>query len=500
MTLTKSQYCEGLQCPKILWMGKNLPDEFDTSTTNDEVLSVGKAVGDIAKGYYGEYAEIPYSSDINKMVYETQRHLHAGTPVLAEATFVYGNLICMVDILRNTANGNEVTEVKSSTFSIDETADKVKEIYLHDMSFQVYVLKNCGLSIERVSIMQINSAYSYRVSLNTSSMSVLTDCTEIVMRLQADVEARIDEMLYIATQTTEPINNIGSRCEKPYVCGYRDWCFKQLPKNNVFQIGWGMWGSKKDAAYNAGHITFADVIKAGVKLNDKQKRQVLTELYNLPPHIDKAAIKAFLETLRYPLYHLDFETFQQAIPQWNGVSPYEQIPFQYSLHVQNEPCGSTVHKEFLGKEGIDPRRDIAERLCADIPMNACTIAYNMSFEKSRIKALSALFPNLSKHLMSIHDNMVDLAQPFQSGVYYCREMGGSYSIKSVLPALCPGDPELDYKSLPLIHNGSEAMTAYATLHEQPPEKVAEIRTALLAYCRLDTLAMVKILEKLYSLV
>lgn len=156
------------------------------------------------------------------------------------------------------------------------------------------------------------------------------------------------------------------------------------------------------------------------------------------------------------------------------------------------------HKEFLGREGIDPRRSLAERLCAVIPMNACVMAYNISFEKKQTKGLACLFFDLTEHLMGIHDHMLDLMIPFQSGAYYRREMGGSYSIKKVLPALCPDDPELDYHALNLVHNGEEAMTAYASLHEKPPEEIAEILAALLAYCRLDTLAMVKILEKLYA--
>jgi hypothetical protein len=127
------------------------------------------------------------------------------------------------------------------------------------------------------------------------------------------------------------------------------------------------------------------------------------------------------------------------------------------------------------------------------------MVYNMSFEKARIYDLSRQFPDLSEHLTLFIENMIDLMEPFASGAYYCREMGGSYSIKKVLPALCPDDPELDYNALPLVHNGGEAMAAYASLHEKSPEEIKAVRAALLAYCRLDTLAMVKILEKLYGL-
>jgi hypothetical protein len=181
------------------------------------------------------------------------------------------------------------------------------------------------------------------------------------------------------------------------------------------------------------------------------------------------------------------------------VWPYEQIPTQYSLHIQNEPGGALIHKEFLGKEGEDPRRAIAERICEDIPVDGCMIAYYATFEKTRLKELAGMFPDLSDHLMAIYENTRDLIVPFNAGHYYCEAMGGRTSIKVVLPAMFPDDPELDYHALDLVHDGMEAANAFATLHEQTPEDIAKIRAALLKYCRLDTLAMVKILERLQQL-
>jgi hypothetical protein len=325
---------------------------------------------------------------------------------------------------------------------------------------------------------------------------VLIDCTDQVIEKQSEISKNITSIKAFAEQADEPDMAIGSGCSG---CGYKDWCFRALPENNVFDIGWSMRGSKKDEACSMGLISFENVMNAGVRLNERQKRQVETIVRDLPPHINKTEIREFLSTVKYPLYHLDFETYQQAVPLWDNVSPYQQIPFQYSLHIQNEPCGVTTHKEFLGKEGVDPRRALAERLITDIPLGSCTMAYNMSFEKSQINRLANMFPDLSKHLMSIHENMIDLMVPFRSGAYYSREMGGSFSIKKVLPALFPDDPELDYNSLNLVQNGGEAMTAYAALQEKTTEEIAEIRAALLAYCRLDTLAMVKILERLYTI-
>ena len=173
-----------------------------------------------------------------------------------------------------------------------------------------------------------------------------------------------------------------------------------------------------------------------------------------------------------------------------------QIPFQYSLHyIENE--GSALnHKEFLAEEDGDPRRILAERLVNDIPIDSCILAYNMMFEKMVIRMLASLYPDLSMHLMNIHDNMKDLMIPFKNRKYYTKEMRGSYSIKYVLPALFPDDDELNYHNLDMIHNGSEAMNAYVNISKLSKEEQEQVRNNLLKYCELDTYAMVKIWEKL----
>ena len=220
------------------------------------------------------------------------------------------------------------------------------------------------------------------------------------------------------------------------------------------------------------------------------------ELFGYPPTIRVDAIKAFLSHLSYPLYFLDFESFQPAVPPYDDCKPFMQIPFQYSLHYIEREGGELKHKEFLAYPGADPRRALAERLCEDIPMDVCTTAYNMAFEKTRIKDLAALFPDLADHLMNIHDHIQDLMVPFQRRDYYCRAMQGSYSIKYVLPALFPDDPALDYHSLEGVHNGGEAMDTFKKMAAMNPEELETWRQHLLKYCGLDTFAMVKVWEKL----
>lgn len=500
MNLSKSRYCKGIQCPKMLWMDANMPERFDQSVLDINRLSTGTAVGDLAMGSFGQFVEVPFSRNKAKMTAETQRLLSIGTSIIAEGAFSFENNFCIADILRSVEDGYELIEVKSSTYSANIGPEKVKPIYFDDMAYQTYVLTHCGLKINRVYIMQLNRDYVRLGELDIQKLFVLTDCTEQVLDLQQGIAGNIERIKATLAQQNEPDIPIGNRCNSPYECGYKSWCLRNLPHDNVFQIGWGMFGSKKDEAYNAGVVTFGDILNSSIKLSDKQARQVITTVQNLPPHIDSEAINAFLGKITYPLCYLDFETCQQPVPLWDYVSPYEQLPFQYSLHTQDTPCGIATHKEFLGKEDTDPRRPLAERLCADIPRGACVLAYNMGFEKGCIKALAQMFAGVSEHLMSIHDGIIDLAEPFQSGAYYCREMGGSYSIKSVLPAFFPDDPALDYHALSMVHNGSEAMAAFADLHNKPPEVIAKTRAALLAYCKLDTLAMVKILEKLYRTV
>ena len=213
-------------------------------------------------------------------------------------------------------------------------------------------------------------------------------------------------------------------------------------------------------------------------------------------YVDKEAIRDFLDTLSYPLYFLDFETMMPVIPKYIGTKPYQQITFQYSLHYIEEEGGELKHKEFLAESGPDPRRALAEQLCKDIPMNVCVTAYNKGFECRMIKELAEAFPDMADHLLNIRDNIKDLLDPFRGGYYYNKAMGGSFSIKSVLPAIFPDDPALDYHNLEDIHNGSEAMNIFPAIEFMEPEEKEKTRRNLLKYCELDTYAMVKVWEEL----
>ena len=489
MFLSKSRYCEGMQCPKMLWLKKNRPEEFDETILDEQVLRTGDLVGDLAMGLFGQFVEVAHSADISVMIQRTRDLIEAGTPIVAEASFDFRGNFCSVDILINEPDGVVIAEVKSST--------GCKENYLHDLAYQVFVLSGCGLPIKKALLVHINSEYVRQGDLDIQTLFTIEDMTQIVYSMLPAVEENIESITSVAESCTEPEINIGPYCTTPFDCGFQSHCWRHLPSPSIFDIA-KLKTQTKFEAYYQGIITYPDILRSTLQLNDRQHLQIEAEVNKSPLHINSDGLRQFLHELHYPLYFLDFETFQQAIPEFDGVSPYMQIPFQYSLHIQKTRDGELEHLEYLAPSGIDPRRGLAEQLVQDIPKCSCILAYNMSFEKGVIKRLSSMYPNLSDHLLSLHDGFRDLMLPFQKMDVYSHEMAGSYSIKKVLPALCGDDPELHYDALDGIHNGSEAMSAYATLTSRTPEEAVQIRKDLLAYCRLDTLAMVKILEKLFD--
>ena len=483
--LSKSKYCKGFQCPKILWLDKYKP-EVGEDVLPETVLANGTMVGDLARGYYGEYKLVEFTYDKQAMCDQTRKFMDEGNENIAEASFLYDGLYCAVDILHKDGDGWDIVEVKSSTH--------VSPIYEEDMAFQNYVLTKCGINVKKVFNMHIDNTYVRHGEIDLKGLFTVEDFTYSAQTRFDAVEQNVAAIREYVMDSNERPKDIDICCQTPYDCAYWKYCSRHIPEKSVFNIS-RLQLQKKYELYHKGIVSYEDLLKDKSELNSRQELQVETSVLNLPDHIGKAEIKAFLNTLSYPIYHLDFETYQEAVPQFEGGIPYAQIPFQYSLHIEQED-GTLEHKEFLAKEGTDPRRALAESLCKDIPMNVCSLAYNMSFERTVIQKLADLFPYLAEHLLNIRENMHDLMIPFSKGHYYCDAMQGSYSIKYVLPALCPGDPELDYHNLDGVHNGSEASAAFATMTSHTPEEIREIRNNLLKYCGLDTYAMVKVLGKL----
>lgn len=490
---SKSKYTLHCQCPKITWLKKNKPEAETIDSSTLANFAKGNAIGDLAMRLFGDYTEVTsYKSDgsldITQMLSKTKECLANNVENICEASFNYNGLYCAVDILRQNGDKYDIYEVKSSTHPHEF-------VYVLDVSYQKYVLEHCGIKVGKTHIVTINNAYVRHGELDIKSLFKITDITKEVNDEIVKVESNLASAEQILTLKDEPRIDISCSCNSPYLCSFWNYCSRNIPSPSVFDI-YRLSFKEAIGMYHDGIVSFDDIASKGIYLGEKQNRQIRHGICKLDDEVNINGIKGFLKELTYPLYFLDFETMQLAIPQFDGTRPYMQIPFQYSLHYIEEENGKLHHKEFLAESGIDPRRAIAESLVENIPDNVCVLAYNKGFECGRLQELADLFPDLRIHLMAIKYTMKDLLDPFRDGYYYNKAMGGSFSIKSVLPALFPDDPELNYHNLDGVHNGTEAMTIFPQIAFMPKDEQIVARKNLLKYCELDTYAMVKIWQKL----
>ena len=485
MILTNADYLAYKQCPKSLWIRKHqkevLPETFGKTSLS------GSTKEELLRNLFPS-GKWMVSTDIKKKAEETAAAIESGETVLLKAAFAYEDKVAIVDAAVKHNDGWHLFNVTTSTH--------VKERHIDECTYASAVAQEV-IPVYSLLVVAINSDYVRGQSLSFRDLVTVHDVTEQIAEKQRlfirDAEDINDVVLASSYECS-----IGTHCssygKEKAECPAKQHCWADIPSYSVFNVA--RIGSKAYDLYQDGVVNFED-IPDEVKLTANQRAQV--DMYkNKTVHIDTKSIQEFLSDFTYPLYFLDFETYQSVIPLYEHTSPYQQLPFQYSLHIQSTPDHSAQHKEFLAKEGTDARRLLAERLIHDIPRDVNVVAYNMSFEKRVLRELADLFPDLATHLLSIHDNMLDIMVPFQKKWYQSYRMKGKYSIKYVLPALFPDDPELNYQTLD-IQNGSMAMDVFAQLHTYPPERIKELREALLAYCKLDTYAMVKIFKKLQSL-
>ena len=445
---------------------------------------------------FGDFVEVTALKpdgklDLSKMIRDTKALMDKKTPVICEASFSYNGDYCAVDILKREGDGYAIYEVKSSS--------EAKDVYITDVSYQKYVLLNCDVNVTGTYLVLINKDYVFDGELKLGELFKIVDVSSAVEEKIGEVKANVLEANRVLSKEDEPSIDLSIACDEPYPCAFWQYCTKHLPSPSVFDVcGSSSFGFKTMLEYyKIGKTSFEALShEENVMKNNFRSLQINHEINDLPTHVDKDAIREFLSTLWYPLYFLDFETMNPNIPEFVGTKPGERIPFQYSLHYVENEGGALHHKEFLAESGENPLRKISERLCEDIPENACVIAYNKGFERKCLNDLATRFSDLSVHLLKIRENIRDLMTPFFKGHYYNRRMNGSYSIKKVLPAIFPDDPSLDYHNLEGIHNGGEAMTIFPKIKDLPPEEQAIARKHLLKYCELDTYATVKIWQEL----
>jgi len=381
LTLSKSKYCGLWQCPKIAWLQKYKPEQFQPDEKLTGQMETGSEVGALARGLFGPFTDVTVRKgdrlDLPEMIRRTTEEMAKETPVICEASFSFQGLYCAVDILRREDGGWAVYEVKSSTHP-------EKEVYLADVAYQTYVLMQCGVRVTGTYLVTMNNQYVFDGTLQMDEMFRVTDVTAEMAEQLPQVEDHIALAQEFLAKETEPLLPLSERCRRPYECGFWNYCARELPDPSVFDL-YRVPFVKKIAYYERGLVSYEALRSDPVASDHIRRMQIDHALSKREDQINRRRIREFLNGLSYPLYFLDFETVQTAIPQYLGTKPYAQIPFQYSLHFIEREGGELMHKEFLAEPECDPRRPLAERLCRDIPMGACVTAYNKAFECTRIK-------------------------------------------------------------------------------------------------------------------
>ena len=405
--------------------------------------------------------------------------------VIYEAAFSFDNIFVKVDILRKHEGKWEIYEVKNST--------SVKNVHHNDVAIQYYcVLKGARLSVSKAFLVHINNQYTRNGDIDVGELFTIQDLTDDVIDRQDFVKDEIKKMREML-RGTEPDIDIGGHCSDPYACDFGGHCWQHIPKNSIFALRGS--GPNKFDLYRQGIIQLEDVPK---DILPRSQRIQIEGALDKKSITDKAAIKEFLDTLWYPICFLDFETtFMVPIPLFDGLRPYQKIPFQYSLHRLENDGTELLHYEYLAQAKLDPRRKFLERLLDQLPEDACVLVYNKTFETGILNDLVRLFPEYQAKVENVIKNVRDLMIPFRNKCIYRSEMEGSYSLKYVLPALVP---ELKYEEMD-ISDGGMAAKAWLRLWEMDDfGEIGRVRNALLEYCKLDTFAMVTILEKLRGMV
>jgi hypothetical protein len=482
--LSKSKYLNGIQCPRLLWVSVNdkarLP-EVDES--QQKLFDEGHIVGEFAKKLFPDGIDI-VDEDFGKNLKETKK-LIKEDKVLFEPAFMVDRLYSRADILEPTKDGWNIIEVKSST--------EVKDVNLQDVAFQRYVYEKAGLKINKCFLLHINNQYVRQGEIELDKLFTKEDISINVQEEIQLVPERVKKFLAII-DGAEPSVTIGEYCDDPYECAMKKACWAFLPKeNSVFDLYRG--GKKSWELFGKNILAIKD-IPADFKLGEKQQIQLECEKTN-KPHVNHSAIQEFFKTLEYPLYFLDFETYQTAIPLYDGLKPYQQIPFQFSVHKIDEK-GKKTHYSFISAGHKDPRRKFLNAIKLKCGKKGSVIVYNQGFEQGRLNELALLFPLEEERVENITSRMRDLLVPFREFSYYDRKQEGSASIKYVLPALT----DLSYKGME-IANGGQASIRYAYIThgkidgtKAKKEEIKKVRDDLKKYCGLDTEAMVQLLEKL----
>ncbi len=480
--LSKSRFMAGRQCERLLWLRVNEPSAPELTTTwrLRDLFEQGHQVGELARRRFpgGVLVDLPHDDPRRETI--TRQYLAGGAPAIFEATFVADRTYIAIDILLKESDGYTIIEVKSGTAA--------HEKYILDAALQTHVARRAGLQVRRVELMHLNADYQH-----PGPLDILTrvDVTGEVEMMIPDVPAWIVEQLK-TLGGPQPDVDIGEHCRSPYDCPFQTRCWPAT-RDGVLRIH-GLRYDKRFKLLKDGVATI-EQLPRDFRLNDvqdRQRRAIEQDRLIVEPSLGEA-----LQPFTGRLGFLDFETVSRAVPRWNGTSPWQQVGVQFSYH-ETLPDGNYRHAEYLAAPDTDPREEIVDTLIATT-RNADRVVMYTPFEKTQVRMMKEFVPARAAELDALEAKMLDLKMVVHRNVYH-PEFGGSFSIKDVLPAMVPG---MTYKDTVTIQDGGEASAKLARLlfyaYELSDIERALLKRELLAYCKQDTWAMVKLYEKLVSL-
>jgi hypothetical protein len=492
MNLTKTEYLLFLKHRAWLWLKKFAKETLPPIDANTQaVFDAGNRLEDYAEKLFPEGFRIGFNSydEYLTLSLRTVNAISDGHKVLFQARFDVGNLTCLTDIVEFTSPKKlRLYEVKSST--------KVKPEHEYDLAFQAHVLENSGFEVEKISVIHVNKSYIRSGDVDPKQLLVIVDVTEAV-REKCDVtNENIRGALEVISSKEMP--DISPRhC---HLNSMSDWlpifrCIKEIPEYSIYDLS--IPSAQLIGDLEDQNILLMKDIPDSVKLTEKQLAQVhaVKEQHQI---IDRDGIKTFLDGLTYPLYFLDYETCADVVPPYDRTTPYQQVPCQYSLHILDTPTGNLRHTEYIHKTPELPIQSLASALQNDIGNKGSVIVWYAKFETTRNNEMAEILPEYRKFFIDLNDRVVDLMSPFSEGMFVDPAFMGSASIKKVLPVVVP---ELSYKTL-TIQEGQTAQRLWmqAVLADMGTDDEKEkLFQDLLRYCELDTLAMVRIYEKLREL-
>lgn len=488
-SLSKSDLTAFRQCPKRLWMEEYNPDAKDNTAAARGRMSAGNQVGELARSLLsydseGQLIDLKVLS-IEEAIDETLLAIRRRQAVY-EAAFRSKGAHCFVDILLPVSTDQRdewrIIEVKSTT--------KPKAYHQEDIAIQTYIAREAGLTISSVELGHINSAWTYRGNGEYQGFLQTVDVTDAINAVMPEVENWIATAQYVLAASQPPTISTGKHCSVPHACGFKHVCDTQQARAE-FPIEWFAGALHKDIQAQKLNNPVLDMRDVDDSLLTSAQRKIKAATVTNEVYFDCLATAEDLKAHPLPVYFLDFETVQLVVPRWVGTKPYQQIPFQFSVH---KLCtlNQCEHAEFLDLSGNDPSRGFAEKLLVDCGKQGAIFVYNASFEKARVCDLAERFGDLAASLLSLNERMVDL-YPIAKKHFYHPSQHGSWSIKHLLPAVCP-DMKDSYELLNGVQNGVMAMDAYhkaVDLPDTSPDKEL-IAKSLREYCALDTWAMVRL--------